>query len=102
MKTEDSHMLRWKIAIKEYRGNMTIVHKYGNIHKYSDSLRRWVLANKPESPAWVPQEEHNIKHICVTDIGNEFFNKFTERWNIDKNCHILCQILIKDSKDPFL
>ncbi|MBW0516318.1 hypothetical protein O181_056033 [Austropuccinia psidii MF-1] len=32
MKTPNRHMLRWQIAIQEYRGNMTIVHKAGNIH----------------------------------------------------------------------
>ncbi|MBW0576387.1 hypothetical protein O181_116102 [Austropuccinia psidii MF-1] len=31
--TTNRHMRRWKIAIQEYRGNMTIVHKNGNIHK---------------------------------------------------------------------
>ncbi|MBW0583547.1 hypothetical protein O181_123262, partial [Austropuccinia psidii MF-1] len=31
MKTPNRHMLRWQIAIQEYRGNMTIVHKDGNI-----------------------------------------------------------------------
>ncbi|MBW0486922.1 hypothetical protein O181_026637 [Austropuccinia psidii MF-1] len=31
MKTPKRKMLRWQIAIKEYKGNMTIVHKYGNI-----------------------------------------------------------------------
>ncbi|MBW0529812.1 hypothetical protein O181_069527 [Austropuccinia psidii MF-1] len=29
MKTPNSHMLRWKIAIQEYRGNMTLFHKSG-------------------------------------------------------------------------
>ncbi|MBW0473793.1 hypothetical protein O181_013508 [Austropuccinia psidii MF-1] len=29
MKTPNRHMLRWKIAIQEYRGNMTIVTKMG-------------------------------------------------------------------------
>ncbi|MBW0469192.1 hypothetical protein O181_008907 [Austropuccinia psidii MF-1] len=33
MKTSNRHMLRWKIAIQEYRVNMTIVHKEGNFHK---------------------------------------------------------------------
>ncbi|MBW0550098.1 hypothetical protein O181_089813 [Austropuccinia psidii MF-1] len=33
MKTPNRHMLRWQIAIQEYSGNMTIAHKYGNIHK---------------------------------------------------------------------
>ncbi|MBW0466968.1 hypothetical protein O181_006683 [Austropuccinia psidii MF-1] len=75
MKTTNRHMLRWQSAIQEYRGNMTIVHKSGNIHKNADGLRRWALANTPENPACVPQEEHHIEGICVTDIGTEFFNQ---------------------------
>ncbi|MBW0564944.1 hypothetical protein O181_104659 [Austropuccinia psidii MF-1] len=47
------HMLRWKIAIQEYRGNMTIVYKSGNLHKNSDGLSIWALENTPENPAWV-------------------------------------------------
>ncbi|MBW0505237.1 hypothetical protein O181_044952 [Austropuccinia psidii MF-1] len=69
IKTPNRHMLRWKIAIQEYRGNMTIVNKSGNIHKNSDGLSIWSLANTPENPAWVPQEEHHIEGICITDIG---------------------------------
>ncbi|MBW0540081.1 hypothetical protein O181_079796 [Austropuccinia psidii MF-1] len=69
MITPNQHMLRWQIAIQEYRGNMTIVHKSGNIHKNVDDMSRWVLANTPENPAWVPQEEHHIEGICITDIG---------------------------------
>ncbi|MBW0529881.1 hypothetical protein O181_069596 [Austropuccinia psidii MF-1] len=38
MKTPNRHMLRWQIAIQEYRGNMTIVHKSGNSHKNADGL----------------------------------------------------------------
>ncbi|MBW0547964.1 hypothetical protein O181_087679 [Austropuccinia psidii MF-1] len=40
MKTPNRHMLRWQIAIQEYRGNMTSVHKDLNIHKNADGLRR--------------------------------------------------------------
>ncbi|MBW0549527.1 hypothetical protein O181_089242 [Austropuccinia psidii MF-1] len=75
MKPPSRHMLRWQIAIQEYRVNMTIVHKSGNIHKTADGLSRWALANTPENSAWVPQEEHHIEGICVTDIGTEFFNQ---------------------------
>ncbi|MBW0524472.1 hypothetical protein O181_064187 [Austropuccinia psidii MF-1] len=75
MKSPNRNMLRWQIAIQEYRGNMTIVHKYGNINENADGLSRWALANTPENPAWVPQEEHHIEGICVTDIGTEFFNQ---------------------------
>ncbi|MBW0582999.1 hypothetical protein O181_122714 [Austropuccinia psidii MF-1] len=49
MKTPKRHMLRWQISIKEYRGNMTIVHKSGNIQKNPDGLSRWALANTPKN-----------------------------------------------------
>ncbi|MBW0474108.1 hypothetical protein O181_013823 [Austropuccinia psidii MF-1] len=102
MKNPNRHMLRWQIAIHEYRGNMTIVHKSGNLHKNVDGLSRWALVNTPENPAWVPQEEHHIEGICATDIGTEFIKRVTESYKMDKNCHILCQPLMKDCKDPSL
>ncbi|MBW0542084.1 hypothetical protein O181_081799 [Austropuccinia psidii MF-1] len=77
---------------------MNIFHKSGNIHKNSDGLSRWALANTSEHPAWVPQEEHHIEGICVTDIGTEFFKQVKESYEMDKNCHILCQPLMKDCK----
>ncbi|MBW0543818.1 hypothetical protein O181_083533 [Austropuccinia psidii MF-1] len=102
IKTPIRHMLRWQIDIQEYRGNMTIVHKSCNFHKNSDGLSRWALANTPENPAWVPQEEHHIERICVTDIGTESFNQVKESYKLDRNCHILCKLLIKYCKDPSL
>ncbi|MBW0542225.1 hypothetical protein O181_081940 [Austropuccinia psidii MF-1] len=100
MKNPNRHMLRWQIAIQEYRGNMTIALKSGNIHKNEDFLSRWALANTPENPAWVPQEEHHVEDICVADIGTEFFDQVKESYRMDKNCHILFQLLMKYSKDP--
>ncbi|MBW0581982.1 hypothetical protein O181_121697 [Austropuccinia psidii MF-1] len=102
MKTPNRHMLGWQISIQEYRGNMNKVHKSGNIFKNTDGLSRGALANKPENPAWVPQEEHHIEGICVTDIGTEFFNQVKESYKMDKSCHILCQLLMKDCKVPSL
>ncbi|MBW0505910.1 hypothetical protein O181_045625 [Austropuccinia psidii MF-1] len=102
IKNPNRHMLRWQIAIQEYRGNMTIVHKSGNINKNLDGLSRWALENTPDNPAWVPQEEHHIEGICVTDIGTEFFNQVKESYRIDKNFHILIQLLMEDCKDPSL
>ncbi|MBW0516973.1 hypothetical protein O181_056688 [Austropuccinia psidii MF-1] len=102
MKTPNRHILVWKIAIHKYRGNITIAHKSGNINKNVDGRSRWALANTPENPAWVPQEEHHIEGICVTDIGTEFFNYEKESYRMDQNFHILCQLLMKDFKDPSL
>ncbi|MBW0574796.1 hypothetical protein O181_114511 [Austropuccinia psidii MF-1] len=75
MKTPNRNMLRWQIAIQEYRGNMTIVHKAGNIHKNADGLSRSALANTPDNPAYIPWEAEPqipIKGINITDIGTEF------------------------------
>ncbi|MBW0506992.1 hypothetical protein O181_046707 [Austropuccinia psidii MF-1] len=83
MKNPNRHMLRWKIAIQEYRGNMTIAHKAGRIHKNSDGLKRWSLANTADNPAYVTLEEEawiQIEGINITDIGTEFFEKVRESY----------------------
>ncbi|MBW0536416.1 hypothetical protein O181_076131 [Austropuccinia psidii MF-1] len=78
MKTPNRHMLRRKITIQDYRGNMTIVHKAGNIHKNADGLSRWALANTPDNLAYVAieaQPQTTIEGINITDIGTEFLKK---------------------------
>ncbi|MBW0513657.1 hypothetical protein O181_053372 [Austropuccinia psidii MF-1] len=77
MKTPNRHMIRCQIAIKGYRGNMTIVHKDGNIHKNVDGLRRWPLPNNIDNPAYVPEEaspQIPIEGISVTDLNTTFFD----------------------------
>ncbi|MBW0467635.1 hypothetical protein O181_007350 [Austropuccinia psidii MF-1] len=79
-------------SIQEYRGNMNIVHKSGNIHKHADGLSRWALANTPVNPADLPLEEEPqipIQGIKITVIGTEFFDEFKESYKQDKKCHIL-------------
>ncbi|MBW0591152.1 hypothetical protein O181_130867 [Austropuccinia psidii MF-1] len=105
MKTPNRHMLRWQIAIQEYRGNMTIVHKDGNIHKNADGLSRWPLPNNIDNPAYVPEEaspQIPIEGISVTDLNTTFFEEVRNSYTQDKNCSILCQLLNKDSKDNSL
>ncbi|MBW0577318.1 hypothetical protein O181_117033, partial [Austropuccinia psidii MF-1] len=105
MKTPNRHMLRWKIAMQEYRGNMTIAHKYGNIHKNADGLSRWPLPNNIGNPAYVPEEaspQIPIEGISVTDLKTTFFEKARHRYTQDKNCSILCQLIKKDCKDNSL
>ncbi|MBW0532818.1 hypothetical protein O181_072533 [Austropuccinia psidii MF-1] len=52
MKTIKIHMLRWQIAIQEYRGNMTIIYKEGKSHTNGDGLSRWPLDNVKGNPAY--------------------------------------------------
>ncbi|MBW0490827.1 hypothetical protein O181_030542 [Austropuccinia psidii MF-1] len=60
MKTTNRHMLRWKIAIQEYRGNMTIIYKEGKSHTNADGLTRWLVANVKSNPAYDPEVEAKI------------------------------------------
>ncbi|MBW0555801.1 hypothetical protein O181_095516 [Austropuccinia psidii MF-1] len=104
MKNSNRHMLRWQIAIQEYRGNMTIVHKAGNTHKNADGLSRWALPNTPDNPAYLPtgaEPQIPIEGINITDVGTEFF-EVKESYKLDKNCHILTSLLDKDCKDAAL
>ncbi|MBW0582146.1 hypothetical protein O181_121861 [Austropuccinia psidii MF-1] len=105
MKTPNRHMLRWQIAIQEYRGNMTIVHKDGNIHKNADGLSRWPLPNNIDNPAYVPEEaspQIPIEGISVTDLKITFFEEVRNSYTQYRNCSILCQLLNKDCKDNCL
>ncbi|MBW0549821.1 hypothetical protein O181_089536 [Austropuccinia psidii MF-1] len=98
-------MLRLQIAIKEYRGNMTIVQQAVNIHKNADGISRWALANTPDNTAYVPLEAEPqipIEGINITDIGTKFFKEVRESYKKHRNCHILNSLLDKDCKDTSL
>ncbi|MBW0582332.1 hypothetical protein O181_122047 [Austropuccinia psidii MF-1] len=94
-------MLRWKIAIQEYRGNMTIVYKDGNIQRNVDGISRWPLQNKIDNPAYVPEEDSPqtpIEGISVTDMNTTFFIELRNSGTQDKNFSILFKLITKDCK----
>ncbi|MBW0554121.1 hypothetical protein O181_093836 [Austropuccinia psidii MF-1] len=98
-------MLRWKIAIQEYRGNMTIVHKDGNIHQHAEGLSRCPLPNNIDNPAYVPEEaspQIPIEGISVIDLNTTLFEEVRNSYTQDNNCSILFQLLTKDCKDNSL
>ncbi|MBW0545824.1 hypothetical protein O181_085539 [Austropuccinia psidii MF-1] len=105
MKAPNRHILRWQIAIQEPRGNMTIVHKDGNIHKNTVGLSRWPLKNNIYNPAYVPEEAYPqipIEGVSVTDLNTPFFEEVRNSYTQDKSCRILFQLLTKDCKDSSL
>ncbi|MBW0583915.1 hypothetical protein O181_123630 [Austropuccinia psidii MF-1] len=57
MKKTNTHMLRWQIAIQQYRGNMSIVHKSRNINKNADRLSRWPLPNNIDNAVHFPEDQ---------------------------------------------
>ncbi|MBW0551108.1 hypothetical protein O181_090823 [Austropuccinia psidii MF-1] len=98
-------MLIWQIAIQEYRGNMTILHKTGNIHRNSDGLSRWALPSIPDNPAYVPtssEPQIPIEGIKITAFRTELFEEVRQSYKQDNNCHIITYLLDKDYKDAAL
>ncbi|MBW0528425.1 hypothetical protein O181_068140 [Austropuccinia psidii MF-1] len=98
-------MLRLQISRQEYTGNMTIAHKDGNFHENADGLRRFPLPKNMDNPAYFPKEafpQISIERISVTDLNTTFFEEVRNIYTQDKNCSILCQLLIKDCKDNSL
>ncbi|MBW0583418.1 hypothetical protein O181_123133 [Austropuccinia psidii MF-1] len=98
-------MFRWQIAIQEYRGNMIIVHKAGNIHKNFDFLSRCKLPNTPENPSHVPasaEPQISTEGINIEDVGTEFFEGVRESYKQGKNFHILTSLIDKHCQDTAL
>ncbi|MBW0507872.1 hypothetical protein O181_047587 [Austropuccinia psidii MF-1] len=88
MKSPNRHMLRWQIAIQEYRANMTTAHKVGNINKNSDGLSRTKLSF---STAYHPQTdglaermiqnlEDMIRRLCASGLEFKELDVFTHYW----------------------
>ncbi|MBW0515322.1 hypothetical protein O181_055037 [Austropuccinia psidii MF-1] len=77
MKTTNKHMLRWQIAIQEYRGNMTIMYKEGKSHTNADGLRRRPLDNVKRNPDYDPEVAAKISiHFMEIDRRKNF--RFSE------------------------
>ncbi|MBW0561426.1 hypothetical protein O181_101141, partial [Austropuccinia psidii MF-1] len=78
MKTTNRQMLRWKIAIQEYRSNMTIIYKEVKSHTNADGLSRWPLDNVKSNPAYDPEVAAKIPiHFMEVDRRTNF--RFSER-----------------------
>ncbi|MBW0526634.1 hypothetical protein O181_066349 [Austropuccinia psidii MF-1] len=77
MKTTNSHMLRWQIAIQEHRGNMTINYKEGKSNTNTDNLSRWPLDNVKIKPSYDPEVAAKIPiHFMEIDRRKNF--RFSE------------------------
>ncbi|MBW0569396.1 hypothetical protein O181_109111 [Austropuccinia psidii MF-1] len=77
MKTTNRHMLRWQIAIQEYRGNMTIIYTEGKSHTNADGLSRWALDNVKSNPAYDPEVAAKIP-IHFMEINRKKNFRFSE------------------------
>ncbi|MBW0484089.1 hypothetical protein O181_023804 [Austropuccinia psidii MF-1] len=75
--TTNRHILRWQIAIQEYRGNMNIIYKEGKSHTNADGLSRWPLDNIKSNPAYDPELAAKIP-IHFIEINRRKKFRFSE------------------------
>ncbi|MBW0477997.1 hypothetical protein O181_017712 [Austropuccinia psidii MF-1] len=78
MKTTNRHMLRWQIAIQEYRGNITMKYKEGKIHTNADGFSRCPLYNVTRQPAYDPEVAAKIP-IHFMEIDRKKISHFLSR-----------------------
>ncbi|MBW0475466.1 hypothetical protein O181_015181 [Austropuccinia psidii MF-1] len=78
MKITNRHMLRWQIAIKEYRGNMTIIYKVDKSQNNVGCLSRWPLDNSKSNLCYDPEVAAKIPmHFMEIDRKKNFqFSKW--------------------------
>ncbi|MBW0473879.1 hypothetical protein O181_013594 [Austropuccinia psidii MF-1] len=112
-------MLRWQIAIQEYRGNMTIIFIEGKSHSKADGLGRWSLDNFKRNPAyepeWAPESgtpeggntssegtENPILGTSSSELQTEFFNSVMKTYSKHKQCSIFLQLLQQKYRSPDL
>ncbi|MBW0488464.1 hypothetical protein O181_028179 [Austropuccinia psidii MF-1] len=76
MKTHNRHILRWKIAIQEYRDKMTIIFKEGKSYTNAYGLSRWPLDNVKSNPAYYPEVAAKIPILFMDTYRRENFRFF--------------------------
>ena len=102
IKTPNRHMLRWMIAIQEYRPYMTITHRPGKLHNNADGLSRMALPNDSNNPAWEPddiEKEIPVMGITIGDLSEEFFQDIASSYEGNTNTIKLIKILTQEKPD---
>ncbi|KAK4701579.1 hypothetical protein P7C70_g4650, partial [Phenoliferia sp. Uapishka_3] len=102
MKTPNRHMLRWQLAIQEYRGRMTILHREGRIHQNADGMSRMALPNDASNPAAdLSGEPEAVVHaLSFVELNDEFFATIKASYVNDDNIRRIYSILTTPEADP--
>ena len=96
MKTPNRHILRWQLAIQEYRWHMTITHREGKNHTNADGLSRNAFPNDENNPASDLEPEEKVQPVFgihVIDLKDEFFETVKKGYEKDQNIVRIKKIL---------
>ncbi|KAK4698583.1 hypothetical protein P7C70_g7691, partial [Phenoliferia sp. Uapishka_3] len=102
MKTPNRHMLRWQLAIQEYRGRMTILHREGRVHLNADGMSRMALPNDASNPAadLSGEPESPIHALSFVELDDEFFSAIKASYALDDSIRRIHTALLTPEADP--
>ncbi|MBW0476866.1 hypothetical protein O181_016581 [Austropuccinia psidii MF-1] len=102
MKTTNRHILRWQIAIQEYRGNMTTINKEDRKRNFRFS--EWAPGSGTLDSGKTDSEgtETPILGISSSELHNEFFSAVLKSYSKHKQCGMLLQLLQQKYRSPEL
>jgi len=113
LKTPSRHMLRWQLAIQEYRNGMTLVHRAGKQNQIADALSRAALPNDTANPAADLTDEIEkvsdndlsdnylpISSIMLLSIHNELFEFIKDSYSKDPIFSIVYNCLTNNIDTP--
>ena len=80
-KTPSRHMLRWQLAIQEFRGRIQIHHRSGNKQLNAEYLSRFPLPNDELNPAAeLKNETKEVFGIHLVDMPDEYYHQIKESY----------------------
>lgn len=86
------------MAIQQYSGTMTIVHRAGKKHLNADALSRCPMPNNELNPARVDEaEDIEVLGLHILDVHSEFLQVLKDHYEKDQNLTSLMQILLNPS-----
>ncbi|MBW0576172.1 hypothetical protein O181_115887 [Austropuccinia psidii MF-1] len=102
MNTTNRHMLRWQIAIQEYRGKMNIIYKEDRRKNFRFS--EWAPESGTLDSGNTDSEgtETPTLGISSSELHNEFFSAVLKSYSKHKPCGILLQLLQQKYRTPEL
>ena len=86
-------MLRWQMALQQYRGEMTIIHKAGKNHGNADAFSRFHLNNDLDNPARMDEKDVEILGIHILDLHSDFLKVLRDHYEKDPQYITLIKIL---------
>lgn len=101
MQSPSRHMLRWQLAVQEYRNFMTIRHRAGKSNGAADGLSRCPLPNDESNPAsdLSTEPELRVQALSFAMLDDSFFDAIRDSYSLDKDFSKIHRALREYEKD---